>query len=222
VARLADLHQRESVFEAGRTVVAVATLLDMLPTPSTDGVSEVYRWLKNILGYTVVQQAESSLQHWVDASVLTPIHPKGGGQGAAQGDLEVGTTSSRDKGFSPRPVAPTRRSVEATCAPMAPPRARQRVVPMTHTKPASRGRDNRKAHSLSPEGSGPKAFGSAVRDARFPSRFCVPGNIVKYDVKTNPSIWLEDYRLACRVGGVNDDLFIIKFLPLYLVDSSRA
>jgi hypothetical protein len=61
-----------------------------------------------------------------------------------------------------------------------------------------------------------------VRDARFPEHFRVLGNVVKYDGKTNPSVWLEDYRLACRVGGVNNDLFIIQFLPIYLADSDRA
>jgi hypothetical protein len=42
-----------------------------------------------------------------------------------------------------------------------------------------------------------------------PKHFWVPNNIVKYDGKTNPSIWLEDYHLACRADMANDDLFII-------------
>jgi hypothetical protein len=50
----------------------------------------------------------------------------------------------------------------------------------------------------------------------------VPGNVVKYDDKTNPSVWSEDYRLVCRAGGANNDLFIIQFLPIYLADSARA
>jgi hypothetical protein len=50
----------------------------------------------------------------------------------------------------------------------------------------------------------------------------VPGNVVKYDNKTNPSVWPEDYRLVCRAGGANNDLFIIQFLPIYLADSARA
>jgi hypothetical protein len=33
-------------------------------------------------------------------------------------------------------------------------------------------------------------------------------------------VWLEDYRLACHVGGATEDLFIIKNLPLYLGDSA--
>jgi hypothetical protein len=39
---------------------------------------------------------------------------------------------------------------------------------------------------------------------------------------TNPSIWLEDYRLACRVGGVDNALFIIHLLPSYLANMGRA
>jgi hypothetical protein len=35
-------------------------------------------------------------------------------------------------------------------------------------------------------------------------------------------MWLEDYRLACRVDRVDDDLFIIQLLPIYLADSARA
>jgi hypothetical protein len=37
--------------------------------------------------------------------------------------------------------------------------------------PCHRGHDNREGRSLSPEGPVPKAFGSAVRDARFPKHF---------------------------------------------------
>jgi hypothetical protein len=71
-------------------------------------------------------------------------------------------------------------------------------------------------------GPGPKVFESNVRDACFPRRFCVPKNIIKYDGKTNPSIWLNDYRFMCRACRAYDDLFIIQFLPIYLADTSRA
>jgi hypothetical protein len=33
---------------------------------------------------------------------------------------------------------------------------------------------------------------------------------------------VEDYHLAFRAGGANDDLFIIQFLPIYLAKSARA
>ena len=35
-------------------------------------------------------------------------------------------------------------------------------------------------------------------------------------------MWFEDFRLACRAGGVDDDLFIMQYLPLYLTESAQA
>jgi hypothetical protein len=61
-----------------------------------------------------------------------------------------------------------------------------------------------------------------VCDVCFPKHFWTLNNIVKYDSKMNPSIWLEDYHLTCRAGGADDDLFIIQFFPIYLVDMTRA
>jgi hypothetical protein len=60
-----------------------------------------------------------------------------------------------------------------------------------------------------------------VHDVCFPKRFRAPNKVIKYDGKTNPSVWLEDYCLACRAGGANDDLFIIQFLPMYLANMAR-
>ena len=48
----------------------------------------------------------------------------------------------------------------------------------------------------------------------FPQRFRPPTNITKYTRETNLSIWLEDFRLACRAEGVDDDHFIIQYLPI--------
>jgi hypothetical protein len=61
----------------------------------------------------------------------------------------------------------------------------------------------------SPEGLDSKPMGGIVRDARFLRHFRAPGNVIKYDDKTNPSVWLEDYLLTCRADVANDDLFII-------------
>jgi hypothetical protein len=84
------------------------------------------------------------------------------------------------------------------------------------------GCSDQEQHNLSPEGLGPKAFGNNVHDACFPRCFRASNNIIKYDGRTNPSIFLEDYRLTCRVGGADDDIFIIQFLPIYLANTSRA
>jgi hypothetical protein len=61
-----------------------------------------------------------------------------------------------------------------------------------------------------------------MRDTSYPKHFWAPNNIIKYDGKTNPNVWLEDYRLACRAGGADNDLFMLQFLPIYLVGTSKA
>jgi hypothetical protein len=88
--------------------------------------------------------------------------------------------------------------------------------------PHRRGHDDREGDSLSPEGPGPKALGGALRHAHFLRHFRALGNTIKYDDKTNPNVWLEDYRLTCRAGRANDDLFTIQFLPIYVANSARA
>jgi hypothetical protein len=126
-------------------------LFDTLPTRSTNGVGKVYHWLKNILSTTTVQQAESSLQHRFDASVLTPDCSRAGGQGA-------------DQALSQN---------------------------LRYANLRLGGHDNHEGHSLSPEGPGPKAFGSSMHGAHFSqdlnkerSRSCrlhvdqVPGGVV--------------------------------------------
>jgi hypothetical protein len=45
---------------------------------------------------------------------------------------------------------------------------------------------------------------------------------VKYTGDTNPGVWLDDYRLACRAGGADDDKFIIQYLTICLGDNIRA
>jgi hypothetical protein len=43
-----------------------------------------------------------------------------------------------------------------------------------------------------------------------------------YDDRTNLRVWLEEYRLTCRVDRADVDFFIIQFLSIYLADSARA
>jgi hypothetical protein len=40
--------------------------------------------------------------------------------------------------------------------------------------------------------------------------------------ETRPKLWLADYRLACQMGGTDDDNLIIRNLPLFLSDTARA
>jgi hypothetical protein len=76
--------------------------------------------------------------------------------------------------------------------------------------------------SPSPEPPGPRVFSRAIRRAPFPARFRAPTTITKYSGETRPELWLADYRLACQLGGTEDDNLIIHNLPLFLSDAARA
>jgi hypothetical protein len=65
-------------------------------------------------------------------------------------------------------------------------------------------------------------FSWEIRTASFPQRFRQPTSIYKYTGETDPRVWLNDYRLACQLGGATTDKVIICNLPLHLVDSART
>jgi hypothetical protein len=82
--------------------------------------------------------------------------------------------------------------------------------------------DSEEDRSPSPEPPGPQVFSRAIRRASFPARFRAPATITKYSGETRPELWLADYRLACQLGGADDDNLIIRNLPLFLSDAARA
>jgi hypothetical protein len=89
--------------------------------------------------------------------------------------------------------------------------------------PRSGGRnDSEEDRSPSLEPPGPQAFSRAIRRAPFPTRFRATTTITKYSGETRPELWLANYRLACQLGGTDDDNLIIHNLPLFLSDDARA
>jgi hypothetical protein len=82
--------------------------------------------------------------------------------------------------------------------------------------------DSGEDRSPSLEPPGPQAFSRAIRRAPFPTRFRTSTTITKYSGKSKPELWLADYRLACQLGGMDDDNLIIRNLPLFLSDAARA
>jgi hypothetical protein len=82
--------------------------------------------------------------------------------------------------------------------------------------------DSEEDRSPSPEPPGPRVFSRAIRRAPFLARFRAPTTITKYSGETRPKLWLADYRLACQLGGTDDDNLIIRNLPLFLFDAARA
>jgi hypothetical protein len=205
---------------ASQNVAAAATLLDTLPAPSIDRVSKVYQQLKNILGVAAEQQVESSFQRRADSSVSNPGRSKASRQKIVAEHPTAGTVSSPvwappclRQGQPRGPLKPAARCQAR--------RENNEACAEYHMRIQHRSmRNNRERRSLSPEGPGPKVFGSNMHDACFSKHFWVPNNIVKYDGKPNPSVWLEDYHLVCGVDGVDSNLFISQFLPNYMANTS--
>ena len=50
---------------------------------------------------------------------------------------------------------------------------------------------------MSPEPPGTRVFSREIRTAPFPQRFRQPTTLVKYLGETDPTVWLNDYHLAC-------------------------
>jgi hypothetical protein len=65
-------------------------------------------------------------------------------------------------------------------------------------------------------------FSREIRTASFPQLFRQPTSIDKYNGETDPRVWLNDYRLACQLGGDTTDEVIIRNLPPHLADSART
>jgi hypothetical protein len=82
--------------------------------------------------------------------------------------------------------------------------------------------DSEEDRSPLPEPPSPRVFSRAIRRASFPARFRAPTTITKYSGEMRPELWLADYRLACQLGGADDDNLIIRNLPLFLSDAARA
>jgi hypothetical protein len=64
-------------------------------------------------------------------------------------------------------------------------------------------------------------FSREIRTASFPQRFRQPTSIDKYTGETDPRVWLNNYCLACQLGGDTTNEVIICNLALHLVDSTR-
>jgi hypothetical protein len=47
-------------------------------------------------------------------------------------------------------------------------------------------------------------------------------SIDKYTGETDPRVWLNNYRLACQLGGATTDEVMIRNLSLHLTDSART
>jgi hypothetical protein len=195
----------------GQNLAAAAMLLRAMPESSTTEGRRIQGELKGLLEDAVVRRAKSSAsrrqgcpsEHRATTSRLMR-------------EASVRTGRARDG----TPAAPDRLGDEHHRRDL---RARLEEKVRRGYHPRRRGRyDSEEDRSPSPEPPGPQAFSRAIRRAPFPTQFRAPTTITKYSGETRPELWLADYRLACQLGGTDDDNLIICNLPLFLFDVARA
>jgi hypothetical protein len=197
-----------------------------MPAPSTPKAQNLHREAQALIEQAAVQQAESS------ASRIRR-------QGSARDDGSVPSpeVSVHTGGATGQPVnqgrTPVREQILDMCGQAQDGDARNvinawrtgnteaRVVVGYHPRRGGR-YDNREDRSSTPEPPGTRVFSREIRTASFPQRFRQPTSINKYTGETDPHVWLNDYRLACQLGGATTDEVIIRNLPLHLADSART
>jgi hypothetical protein len=182
-----------------------------MPEPSTTEGRRIQGELKDLLEDAAVRRAESSASRRQGCPSEQHATPS-----RRMREASVRTERTRDG----TPAAPDRLGDEQHRRDR---RARLEERVRRGYQPRRGGRCNSEEdRSPSPEPPGPQAFSRAIRRAPFSARLRAPTTITKYSRETRPELWLADYRLACQVGGTDDDNLIIRNLPLFLSDAARA
>jgi hypothetical protein len=197
-----------------------------MPAPSTPEARNLHREAQALIEQAAVQQAESSASRIRQQG---SARNDGGAQGAepsvhaggaAEPPANPGRTPAKERLLDTRGQArdgDARNVINARRTS----KAEARAAAGYH--PRRRGRyDSDEDRSPTPEPPGTRMFSREIRTAAFPQRFRQPTTIVKYNGETDPRVWLNDYRLACQLGGATSDEVIIRNLPLHLADSART
>jgi hypothetical protein len=210
---------------ASQKLVAAATLLRAMPAPSTLEARNLYREARALIKQAAVQQVESSASRIRqqesardDESAQGPkpsVHTGGAAErpanpGRMPAKERLLDTRGQAQDGDARNVINTRRTGNAET----------RAAAGYHPRRGGR-YDSREDRSPTPEPPGTRVFSREIRTASFPQRFRQPTSIDKYNGETDPRVWLNDYRLACQLGGATTDEVIIRNLPLHLADSAR-
>jgi hypothetical protein len=202
-------------------LIAAATLLRATPAPSTPKARNLHREAQALIEQAAVQQAKSSASRIRQQG---STRDDGGAQGpepsvhtggAAERPANPGRTLVKEGILETRGQAQDGDARNVINAQRTG-NAETRATSCYH--PQRRGRyDSREDRSPTPES---RVFSREIRTASFPQRSRQPTSIDKYNVEMDPRVWLNDYRLACQLGGATTDKVIIRNLPLHLADSA--
>jgi hypothetical protein len=197
-----------------------------MPAPSTPEARNLHREAQVLIEQAAVQQAESSASRIRqqgsarnDGGAQGP-EPSVHAGGVAERPANPGRTPAKDRLLDTRGQArdgDARNVINARRTS----KAEARAAAGYHPRCGGR-YDSDEDRSPTPEPPGTRVFSREIRMATFPQCFCQPTTIVKNNGETDPRVWLNDYRLACQLGGATSDKAIIRNLPLQLADSART
>jgi hypothetical protein len=203
---------------ASQKLIVAATLLRAMPAPSTPEARNLHREAQALIEKVAVQQAESSASRIRqqgsardDGGAQGP-EPSVHAGGVAERPANPGCTPAKERLLDARRQAQdgdARNVINARRAG----NTETRAAAGYHPRRGGR-YDSREDRSPASEPSGTCVFSREIRTASFPQRFRQPASIVKYNGETDPRVWLNDYRLACQLGGATTDEVIIRNLPV--------
>jgi len=213
---------------ASQKITAAAILLRAMPEPSMPEGRNLCKEAQALLEDAAVQQAESSVSRIRSAALANA-------GGAAQQDREVSVyTPPAGRAKAPMvhdcvKLPPTMEPLRDTCGNaydgdgrnILNQKKKDSAIHSYHPRRGGR-YDSKEDRSPSPEPPGTHVFSREICAASFPPCFRQPTTLTKYSGETDPGLWLNDYRLACQLGGATDDAIIICNLPLHLADSART
>jgi hypothetical protein len=211
---------------ASQKLVVAATLLRAMSAPSTPEAQNLHREEQALIEQAAMQQADSSASRIRQQG---SVRDDGGAQGpeasahtggVAERPANQGRTPIRERildtrgqaqNSDARNIINTRRAGDT----------KTRAVVGYHPRRGGR-YDSREDRSPTPEPPGTRVFSREIHTTSFPQRFRQPTSIDKYNRETEPRVWLNNYCLACQLGGATTDEVIIRNLPLHLADSART
>jgi hypothetical protein len=221
-----NINNPETPPRASQKLIAVATRLRAMPAPSTLEARNLHREAQALIEQAAVQQAESSASRIRQQG---NVQGDGGAQGpepsvhagrATERPANPGRTPAKERLLDTRGQArdgDARNVINARRTSKADARAAAGYHPRRGCR-----YDSDEDRSPTTEPPGTRVFSWGIRAVTFPQRFWQPTTIVKYNGETDPRVWLNDYRLACKLGGATSDEVNIRNLPLHLADSART
>jgi hypothetical protein len=196
---------------AGQNLAAAAMLLRTMPEPSTTEGRRIQGELKDLLENAAVRRAESSTSRGRGGP---SEHHAVSSRRVCETSVHTEHTEDRTPAARDRPDDEQHRRDRRA-------RLEEKVHRGYHPRRGGH-HDSEEDQSPSPEPPGLRVFSRAIRRAPFLAWFRAPTTITKYSGETRPDLWLVDYRLACQLGGTDDDNLIIRNLPLFLSDAAWA